>query len=408
MKKLLVFMLLVVVNSLTAQNNPKKGTIDNRAVYSKKQFITYTVPISHNTTTDIYGWPNGEINNISNKELEIAKSNRLSDKNRKELVETIFSKIKSGQVTAYDISFWSDCGWNRGPANGFIDCPTEKIDGTFAESYLQYEVTIDSLDDEGYPEIDDNGDYIRIDKRMNYEVDDISSLTFYENWYFDIDLKNKKPLKKEVLGYSINVLNRNPETLEVVGIRPLLYIKCKDIKEKKMNPIAENYISSTEIRKPFRLKLDFYDYSWFNNNLTMDFGDYFLSSITNLCQKPEIYLSKWNIEGFYNNDKGEFPFLEKLSNKEIISKFGSSYEVKKYDENDEVVYDKYGEIIYETVFESFSYRDIISLGFVENWYFDSETLSISKNVKGFMPSVHSFNPYTYEINGLKEIFYIKF
>ena len=116
----------------------------------------------------------------------------------------------------------------------------------------------------------------------------------------------------------------------------------------------------------------------------------------------------WNIEGIYNNDKGEFPYLEKLSNKEIISKFGDSYRIKKYDENDEVVYDKYGEIIYETVFESFLYRDIISLGFVENWYFDRETLSISKNVKGFMPSVLSFNPITDEINGLKEPFHIKF
>ena len=39
-------------------------------------------------------------------------------------------------------------------------------------------------DDEGVAEMDDNGDFIRIDKKMNYEVDDISSLTFYENWYF--------------------------------------------------------------------------------------------------------------------------------------------------------------------------------------------------------------------------------
>ena len=408
MKKLIVFILLVLVNSLTSQNNSNKEIIDNHAVYSKKQFISYTVPISLNITTDIYGWPNGKKNNISNQELDILKSNRLSDKNRKELVETIFKKIKSGQISAYDVNLFSDCGWNLGPSNGFIDCPTKKIDGNFNEEFLQYVVNIKSFDDEGVPEMDDNGDFIRIDKKMNYEVDDISSLTFYENWYFDIDLKNKKPLNKEVLGYTINVLSRNPFTDEVDGIRPLFYIKCKNMKEKKMNLIAENYITSTEIKRPVRLNLDDWDYVWYSNNLNKDFGNYVLCSITNLCQKPEVYLSKWNIEGIYNNDKGEFPYLEKLSNKEIISKFGDSYRIKKYDENDEVVYDKYGEIIYETVFESFLYRDIISLGFVENWYFDRETLSISKNVKGFMPSVLSFNPITDEINGLKEPFHIKF
>jgi hypothetical protein len=356
----------------------------------------------------MYGWPNGEINNISNKELEVAKSNRLSDKNRKELVETIFSKIKSGKISAYDVNSLSDCGWNLGPFNGFIDCPTKKIDGNFNEEYLQYVVIIDSLDDEGYPELDDNGDLIQIDKRINYEVDDISSLTFYENWYFDIDLKNKKPLNKQVLGYTINVLSRNPFTDEVAGVRPLFYIKCKNMKEKKMNLIAENYITSTEIHKPRRQNWDDWDNDGFSNNLNKDFGNYVLSSITNLCQKPEVYLSKWNIEGIYNNDKGEFPYLEKLSNKEIISKFGDSYRIKKYDENDEVVYDKYGEIIYETVFEAYIKLDIISLGFVENWFFDSETLSISKNVKGFMPTVYSFNPITNVINGLKEPFHIKF
>lgn len=407
MKKLIVFILLIFANSLISQNSSKKGIIDNRAVYSKKQFISYTVPISLNITTDIYGYPNGERNNIKNQKLDELRLNKLSDKNRKEIVETIFKKIKSGQISAYDPNPLSNCGWNRGPANGFFECSTKKIDGNFNEEYLQYVVNIDSLDNDGFPEIDDNGEYIRIDKKMNYEIDDISSLTFYENWYFDIDLKNKKPLTKEVLGYTINILSRNPFTDEVDGIRPLLYIKCEDIKEKKMKLIAENYISSTEIQKPHRLKLSYYS-TWFHNNLTKGFGNYVLSSITNLCQKPEIYLSKWNIEGIYYNDNGKFPFLEKLSNKEIISKFGFSSKIKKYDENDEVVYDKNGEVIYETVFDSFSYRDIISLGFVENWSFDSETLSISKDVKGFMPSVYSFNPINYEINGLKELFYIKF
>jgi hypothetical protein len=136
----------------------------------------------------------------------------------------------------------------------------------------------------------------------------------------------------------------------------------------------------------------------------MDFGVYLFSSIINLSQKPEVYLSKWNIDDIYNNDKGEFPYSEKLSNKEIVSKSGFSYRKYKYDDYEEPLLDENGYEIYETMYWSYKYWDFISLGFVENWFFDSETLSISKDVKGFMPAVESQTQYL----GPKELFYIKF
>lgn len=389
MKKIIVFILLIVASNLISQDNPNKEIIDNRAFYPKQQFISYTVPISVNITTDRNGM--AKKTNFKKEDLSLLRQKRLSDYIRKDLIETIFKKIKSGQISAYDPS--SGCGWNLGPSNGFIDCPTKKIDGTFNEEYLKYNYI--------YKNFDEYNEYIKTDKKINCEVDDISSITFYENWYFDIALK--KPLNKKVLGYTINVLPRNPENNIDYGYKPvpLIYIKCEDVKEKKMNLIAKNYITSTNIKTKYQDNI--YDYSS-NNNFNMDFGVYLFSSIINLSQKPEVYLSKWNIDDIYNNDKGEFPYSEKLSNKEIVSKSGFSYRKYKYDDYEEPLLDENGYEIYETMYWSYKYWDFISLGFVENWFFDSETLSISKDVKGFMPAVESQTQYL----GPKELFYIKF
>jgi hypothetical protein len=381
--------LLIVASNLISQDNPNKEIIDNRAFYPKQQFISYTVPISVNITTDRNGM--AKKTNFKKEDLSLLRQKRLSDYIRKDLIETIFKKIKSGQISAYDPS--SGCGWNLGPSNGFIDCPTKKIDGTFNEEYLKYNYI--------YKNFDEYNEYIKTDKKINCEVDDISSITFYENWYFDIALK--KPLNKKVLGYTINVLPRNPENNIDYGYKPvpLIYIKCEDVKEKKMNLIAKNYITSTNIKTKYQDNI--YDYSS-NNNFNMDFRVYLFSSIINLSQKPEVYLSKWNIDDIYNNDKGEFPYSEKLSNKEIVSKSGFSYRKYKYDDYEEPLLDENGYEIYETMYWSYKYWDFISLGFVENWFFDSETLSISKDVKGFMPAVESQTQYL----GPKELFYIKF
>lgn len=381
--------MLIVASNLISQDNPNKEIIDNRAFYPKQQFISYTVPISVNITTDRNGM--AKKTNFKKEDLSLLRQKRLSDYIRKDLIETIFKKIKSGQISAYDPS--SGCGWNLGPSNGFIDCPTKKIDGTFNEEYLKYNYI--------YKNFDEYNEYIKTDKKINCEVDDISSITFYENWYFDIALK--KPLNKKVLGYTINVLPRNPENNIDYGYKPvpLIYIKCEDVKEKKMNLIAKNYITSTNIKTKYQDNI--YDYSS-NNNFNMDFGVYLFSSIINLSQKPEVYLSKWNIDDIYNNDKGEFPYSEKLSNKEIVSKSGFSYRKYKYDDYEEPLLDENGYEIYETMYWSYKYWDFISLGFVENWFFDSETLSISKDVKGFMPAVESQTQYL----GPKELFYIKF
>ena len=119
-------------------------------------------------------------------------------------------------------------------------------------------------------------------------------------------------------------------------------------------------------------------------------------------------MSKWNIEGIYNNYKGEFTLSEKLSNKEIISKSRYLCKYTKWDDIDVPALDKNGQIIYEMIDKSYGIRDIINLGFVENWSFDSETLSISKDVKGFMPAVKNPDPINRRTDWLKELFYIKF
>jgi hypothetical protein len=145
--------LLIVASNLISQDNPNKEIIDNRAFYPKQQFISYTVPISVNITTDRNGM--AKKTNFKKEDLSLLRQKRLSDYIRKDLIETIFKKIKSGQISAYDPS--SGCGWNLGPSNGFIDCPTKKIDGTFNEEYLKYNYI--------YKNFDEYNEYIKTDKK---------------------------------------------------------------------------------------------------------------------------------------------------------------------------------------------------------------------------------------------------
>lgn len=402
MKKIILFILLIVANNLVSQNNQNKKIIDNSPFYPKQQFISYTVPISINTPTNVYGLSNGEKNNFKKEDFSLLQQKRLSEYIRKDVVEIIIKKIKSGQISAYDPL--SGFGRNLDPSNGFFDCPTKKLDSAFNKEYLQYIIDTDSveIDQWGFEQqaLDEDGFVMKIYKKISIKVEDISSITFYENWYFDFALKNKKPLVKKVLGYTLNIFPHKS-----VGIVPLVYIKCEDVKEKKMKLIAENYITSTNINR----EQGYYNYKeLFNNNLYFDFRVYLLGSIINLTQKPEVYLSKWNIEGIYNNYKGEFTLSEKLSNKEIISKSRYLCKYTKWDDIDVPALDKNGQIIYEMIDKSYGIRDIINLGFVENWSFDSETLSISKDVKGFMPAVKNPDPINRRTDWLKELFYIKF
>ena len=72
------------------------------------------------------------------------------------------------------------------------------------------------------------------------------------------------------------------------------------------------------------------------------------------------------------------------------------------------MYDDNGDPIYDEILSPYEVRDIVRLGFVEDWIFDKETLTIQKKVKGIIPIVTYRNPETGDPVGIKKLFVIRY
>ena len=52
--------------------------------------------------------------------------------------------------------------------------------------------------------------------------------------------------------------------------------------------------------------------------------------------------------------------------------------------------------------------EILKIGFVEDWFFDKENLTIQKKVKGIMPIVLQVNPVNDEVEGFRKLYCIRY
>lgn len=423
-KTILFFLLLFFVGVSFAQKKASDELHEHiiHPVFSKIQFISYTVPIALKTTTDMFGKINGENMQINAEELQKLENERLTENERLKFVKTIFEKVRSGEVTAYDGNpinglFNSDPGMSNFNAMAL----ERKEDGSFYEPHLQYASSEDKLDEYGEPELDENGNPITIDIYMDYKPEDVTSITFYENWSYDLNHETGvfTMIQKQVVGYTLNVPFKDPFSGEIEGTKSLIYIPCtKEAHQDKMISLKKNICTSTKINTPWRFEREWtyesIEGNWYSNNLSSDFRFHFCQFLINLANYSKTLLPNWKVKGIYDTDKGYavdkdgFPFSEKLPNDSIKSKSGINAIVNVFDDYGEYLLDNNGEYVYEKVFESYEASDIVNLDFIEDWLFDEKTLSIQKKVKGLMPMVHLHNEYTGEINGIKSMYCIKY
>ncbi|MBM77688.1 MAG: hypothetical protein CL846_04340 [Crocinitomicaceae bacterium] len=423
-KTILICLSLFFISSAFTQNKPKVELHENiiHPVFSTKQFISYTIPIALKTTTDMFGKINGENMQINAEKLQKLENERLTENERLKLVKTVFEKVRTGEVTAYDCNPINGLfNMDPGMSNFNAMALERKEDGSFYEPHLQYAYSEVKIDEYGEPEYDDNGNPITIDIYIDYKPEDVTSITFYENWSFDVNNETGEftPIQKQVIGYTLNVPFENPESGEIEGIKDLIYIPCaKEANEAKMTTIKENICTSTRINMPWhifrRKNEETIENNWYSNNLSADFRFHFCQELIYLAEDSKRHLRFWKVKGIYdagwgyNPDKDGFPFSKELSNEDI--KKNSSFKIFRdsLDENDYPVYDSNGYNIRLEFMVPYSVDEIIALGFVEDWLFDEKTLSIQKRVKGLMPTVFARNPESEEIEGLIPFFCIKY
>ena len=91
-KTILICLSLFFISIAFTQNKPKVELHEYiiHPVFSKKQFISYTVPIALKTTTDRYGKINGENMQINAEELQKLENERLTENERLKFVKTVF------------------------------------------------------------------------------------------------------------------------------------------------------------------------------------------------------------------------------------------------------------------------------------------------------------------------------
>ena len=145
----------------------------------------------------------------------------LSD--RLSLFEVIrYGAIDQGSLTVYDLNLTDLDDKFRfpvRPANGNIsDVEFRKL----LKSKFGYEQRKDSIDpatDE--PVVDDNGDVLKVTYIEEYTSRDIVRYELKEDWFFD---KQRSVLDVRIIGIAPVVYAKNPETLEIVGMKKLFWL----------------------------------------------------------------------------------------------------------------------------------------------------------------------------------------
>ena len=434
--------LLLLLNLFTFNSHAQLNTIDLKdritPVTPKTAFISYSVPINISLAQDdVYGLITGIKENYTPEELDYLSFIRLAQDKRREFVEIVLEKVRSREVTAYEVSH--RVVYDPTKPNLYYPDP---ISGKKIASCLGRSISYPKLDLEtDEPMYDDNGEQIYEDTIIPYEADDILSINFRENWSVNA---TTNILEKQIVGYSFEAAYFNPETDDLMGTRELFYIPCADkkIKTKNLLTLAENMESQTKVKQLitysksdyeranlglnykgggnlFSLFIDPSQYKWENEslsglyhcNLSSDFRYAFFGAnkfTPFLSANKELPVYKVPLKGF-SQGEDKFPYSEILTKEELKLSGGQVSEVARLDpETDNFAYDNNGDQIYDEIFWTYGVRDIIRLGFVEDWSFDKENLTIQKKVKGIIPVIVEHSDETGDVIGTKKLFCIRY
>jgi hypothetical protein len=397
---------LLLISLLTFNSHAQLNTIDLKdripPITPKTAFISYIVPINTSLATDAFGVINGIKDNYTSKELDDLSFVRLAQDKRREFVEIILKKIRSLEVTAYEANFMDN--YAAKPHLYY----TNPISAEKIESFLGLTMEVPKFDDKtGEPMYDDNGNPIYDETIEPYQTDDILAITFYENWTRN---STTNILEKQVVGYTLDVAYFNPETDDFLGPKSLFYIPCMDkkIKSKNLLQLADNMESETKIRYVIpTYGEEAVDYENLSSNFRYDFfGANKFAPL--LSANKELPVYKVPLEQF-SPGEDKFPYSELLSKEELKLSGGEIQVAYRLDpETDDFMYDNNGDEIYDSILVPYEVRDIVRLGFVEDWSFDKETLTIQKKVKGIIPIVTWLNPETGDPEGKKKLFVIRY
>ena len=87
-------------------------------------------------------------------------------------------------------------------------------------SMTEISIEIDEFGNEG-PAVDDEGEVIKVNIITDYVSRDIVRYELKEDWFFD---KQRSVLDVRIIGISPVVFSRNPETLEIDGLKNLFWL----------------------------------------------------------------------------------------------------------------------------------------------------------------------------------------
>ena len=135
-----------------------------------------------------------------------------------------YGALDEGSITLYDlggIELDDKFRFPVRPKNGNANDPEFK---RILETMFGQETQVDSIeivDGVEGPAIDDDGENIKITVVEEYTSRDIVRYVLKEDWFFD---KQRSMLDVRIIGISPVVYSRNPETLEIDGLKNLFWL----------------------------------------------------------------------------------------------------------------------------------------------------------------------------------------
>ena len=369
-----------------------------------EQFISYEVPIHMSAIRNISGEITGIRKDIPSTLLEDLTLTNLETSTRLNLVRKIFDKLKKGEISAYYVDIYDYYGpiSNESPEKYFQEMiPHGKIDTILSISSFE---PVDDLET-GMPTYDEFGNPNYENVLSPYIPEEILSLTFYETWSIN---EKTNIMSKEVKGYTINVAAVDYSG-NIIGTNPLCYIPCIDFKTKGKT-LVKTIETKTTIKQELILdynQVEIVNSRWWENTLLPEMRNFFLGKnefapFASPGKPLELYLSDFKI-----NITSDFPYTHKVSFEEAKLNSAETFTEAAIDMNTGMPkYDDKNNPIYEDFITPYKESDIIYLEFIEEWFFDEETLSIQKKIKGISPAVNAV--YNGEIVGWKSLFWIRY
>ncbi len=333
----------------------------------EKQLVMYTNVVHPNGHFEFQLNKYDKPNEVLNLYTDSLKRYSIPFSVHHNLIETILRQLKNGNVQAYIADQNSgklhpeDHFKTPIPKEYFSEENIDQLPDQELVSLLYLVEEYPVYDDETYEQVynEETGGLMYekyIDPYITFEY---TSLTFYENWIF-----TNGSLSKETIGYSVNVNRLNPETGNIDGVKPLFFI----YNQPTTNPnlLVENIHSITDIYKDKNKN----ELNWWTNELSKPLKQTIAESLLNT--KTDLF--------------SPFPPYLKLTKDQVIHQMNFFDEFEVYDDYGDVIYDPMtGEVkmFLDTI--PVNYQDIDRLEFIEDWFFDTTSLSIKKDIKGVIP-----------------------